>query len=100
MATQLPHYLRPPEEWTAENVTARDVVVWRDIVVSAFCEGCRVSREMNVWRIGAPGGRSSPGVALSVHHMRCVSERDRDLAPRQHDRPEASDGTAEASSLG
>lgn len=53
MATQLPHYLRPPEEWTAENVTARDLVVWRDIVVSAFCEGCRVSREMNVWRIGA-----------------------------------------------
>lgn len=53
MATQLPHYLRPPEDWTAENVTARDLVVWRDIVVSAYCEGCRVSREMNVWRIGA-----------------------------------------------
>lgn len=53
MATQLPHYLRSPEEWTAENVTARDLVVWRDIVVSAFCEGCRVTREMNVWRIGA-----------------------------------------------
>lgn len=53
MATSLPHYLRPPEEWTAENVTARDLVVWRDIVVSAYCEGCRVSREMNVWRIGA-----------------------------------------------
>ena len=53
MATQLPHYLRPPEEWTAENVTARDLVVWRDIVVSAYCKGCRVSREMNVWRIGA-----------------------------------------------
>lgn len=53
MATLLPHYLRPPEEWTAENVTARDLVVWRDIVVSVFCGGCRVSREMNVWRIGA-----------------------------------------------
>ncbi|WP_198398747.1 hypothetical protein [Brevundimonas diminuta] len=54
MAMQLPHYLRAPEEWPPENVTARDLVVWRDIVVSAFCEGCRVSREMNVWRIGAP----------------------------------------------
>ncbi|MBK1974779.1 hypothetical protein JIX58_03340 [Brevundimonas diminuta] len=53
MATSLPHYLRPPEEWTAATVTARDLVVWRDIVVSAFCEGCRVTREMNVWRIGA-----------------------------------------------
>src|SRR5690606_9214314 len=36
-----------------ETVTARDLVVWRDIVISAFCEGCRVTREMNVWRIGA-----------------------------------------------
>lgn len=53
MATSLPHYLRPPEEWTAATVTARDLVVWRDIVVFAFCEGCRVTREMNVWRIGA-----------------------------------------------
>ncbi|MBK1970803.1 hypothetical protein JIX59_15790 [Brevundimonas diminuta] len=53
MATSLPHYLHPPEEWTAATVTARDLVVWRDIVVSAFCEGCRVTREMNVWRIGA-----------------------------------------------
>lgn len=53
MAAQLPHYLRPPEEWIAESVTARDLVVWRDIVMSAFCEGCRVTREMNVWRIGA-----------------------------------------------
>ena len=53
MATQLPHYLRPPEEWTAENVTARDLVVWRDIVLSVQCEGCRLSKEMNVWRIGA-----------------------------------------------
>lgn len=53
MAMQLPHYLRAPEEWTPENVTAHDLVVWRDIVLSVLCEGCRLSKEMNVWRIGA-----------------------------------------------
>lgn len=49
----LPPYLRPPEEWTAERVTARDIVPWRDIVLSIWCDGCQTTREMNIWRIGA-----------------------------------------------
>lgn len=52
-AGTLPAYLRPPEEWTAERVTPRDIVPYRDIVLSIWCEGCRTTRELNVWRIGA-----------------------------------------------
>lgn len=53
MAASLPPYLRPPEEWTAEQVTARDIVPYRDIVLMLCCDGCRITREVNVWRIGA-----------------------------------------------
>ncbi len=53
MAASLPPYLRPPEEWIAEQVTARDIGPYRDIVLMLWCDGCLIAREVNVWRIGA-----------------------------------------------
>lgn len=41
------------DNWTPERLTPRDVVVDRQIVISASCSGCRYIVEMNVWRIGA-----------------------------------------------
>ncbi|MBB4799068.1 MULTISPECIES: hypothetical protein [Brevundimonas] len=49
----LPQYLKSPEEWTAERVTARDVVPYRDVTLFIWCDGCRRGRELNVWTIGA-----------------------------------------------
>lgn len=39
--------------WTAETLTARDVVAYRDVVLSIHCPGCNTIREVNVWKIGA-----------------------------------------------
>lgn len=39
--------------WTAETLTARDVVAYRDVVLSIHCLGCNIIREVNVWKIGA-----------------------------------------------
>lgn len=39
--------------WTAETVTARDVVPYRDVTLSIHCPGCNTIRELNVWTIGA-----------------------------------------------
>lgn len=39
--------------WTAETVTARDVVVYRDVVLSIHCPGCNIIREVNAWKICA-----------------------------------------------
>ncbi|MGH7019159.1 MAG: hypothetical protein ACREEY_04735 [Brevundimonas sp.] len=39
--------------WTAETLTARDVVPYRDVVLSIHCPGCNMIRELNVWTIGA-----------------------------------------------
>lgn len=39
--------------WTAETLTARDVVAYRDVVLSIHCPGCNIIREVNVWKIGA-----------------------------------------------
>lgn len=41
------------DNWTPERLTPRDVVVDRDIVITADCSGCRFIFEMNVWKIGA-----------------------------------------------
>jgi hypothetical protein len=41
------------DNWTPERLTPRDVVVDRQIVVSAKCSGCLYTVELNVWRIGA-----------------------------------------------
>ena len=38
--------------WTAETLTARDVVAYRDVVMSIHCPGCNTIREVNVWKIG------------------------------------------------
>lgn len=34
-------------------MTARDVVAYRDVVLSIHCPGCNIIRELNVWTIGA-----------------------------------------------
>lgn len=44
---------KPPEQWTPETVTARDLVTDSSITVLLHCEGCRLSREMNIWKVGA-----------------------------------------------
>ncbi|WP_425982882.1 hypothetical protein [Brevundimonas sp. TWP1-2-1b1] len=41
------------DNWTPERLTPRDVVVDRQVVVTANCSGCRYMVEMNVWTIGA-----------------------------------------------
>lgn len=44
---------KPPELWTPETVTARDLVTDSAITVLVTCEGCRTHREMNIWKVGA-----------------------------------------------
>lgn len=39
--------------WTPERLTPRDVMVDRDITITANCSGCRYIVELNVWTIGA-----------------------------------------------
>ncbi|WP_312145389.1 hypothetical protein [Brevundimonas sp.] len=39
--------------WTAETLTARDVVPYADVTLSIHCIGCKLIRELNVWKIGA-----------------------------------------------
>lgn len=41
------------DNWTPERLTPRDVVVDRDITITADCSGCRYIVEVNVWKIGA-----------------------------------------------
>lgn len=43
---------KPESEWTADNVTARDLVQDSAIVVTFRCEGCRCARRFNLWKIG------------------------------------------------
>lgn len=43
---------KPPSEWTPENVTARDVAADSKFVATFRCEGCRESREFNVFKVG------------------------------------------------
>ncbi len=51
----LPAYAAAMERrlWTAETVTARDVVAYRDVVLAIHCIGCHLICELNVWTIGA-----------------------------------------------
>lgn len=42
-----------PSRWTAETLTARHVVVHRDVTLTINCVGCRLLVELNVWKIGA-----------------------------------------------
>nr|WP_314187446.1 hypothetical protein [uncultured Brevundimonas sp.] len=44
---------KPPELWTPETVTARDLVSDSAVTVLVTCEGCRTYREMNIWKVGA-----------------------------------------------
>ncbi|KIC59776.1 hypothetical protein RM53_05090 [Brevundimonas nasdae] len=44
---------KPPELWTPETVTARDLVTDSAITVLVSCDGCRTNREMNIWKVGA-----------------------------------------------
>lgn len=42
-----------PQTWTADRVTARDVVSHRDVHLLFWCEGCRITTHFDVWKIGA-----------------------------------------------
>ncbi|MFC5373227.1 hypothetical protein ACFPIF_11715 [Brevundimonas faecalis] len=50
---ELPPYLRPPELWTPETLSARNLVCYRDASLLLWCEGCNTTRQANAWRIGA-----------------------------------------------
>ncbi|WP_303719579.1 hypothetical protein [Brevundimonas naejangsanensis] len=42
-----------PARWTPERLTARDVVAHRDVALSFYCQGCRMTVEFDVWKVGA-----------------------------------------------
>lgn len=52
--------------WTADTLTPRDVVAYRDVVLSIHCPGCNTIREVNVWKIGA---------RLADHPLQCLRFR-------------------------
>lgn len=56
--------------WTAETLTARDVVAYRDVTLSIHCIGCNMIRELNVWTIGARLA-DDPLQALRFRCRRC-----------------------------
>lgn len=43
----------PSGRWTPEELTPRLVVSDRDVSISIRCEGCRIIRTIDPWRIGA-----------------------------------------------
>lgn len=43
---------KPENEWTPENVTARDLVHDSSITACIFCRGCNVITEINIWVVG------------------------------------------------
>lgn len=44
---------RSQSEWRDYKVTDRDLVADNSIVLMTECDGCRVSTEANIWKIGA-----------------------------------------------
>ena len=43
---------RPVEAWTADTVTARDVVARGDMTACILCMGCSSTVELNIWKVG------------------------------------------------
>lgn len=42
-----------PARWTPQRLTARDVVAHRNLVLSFYCQGCHLTVEFDVWKVGA-----------------------------------------------